>query len=295
MAEADPYRLAAGGELPVRLLYEDKPLAGALVVAIPAADPAAAQSARSDRGGRATFRLDQPGPLADQGGAHDPGAGGFRRRLGELLGVVDVRAAVGLSWGHQRPPLRRAIPVNDDQRREVHLLGRVAAGDGEAFAELFDRQSPLVLGALIRVLRSRAEAEEVLQEVFLQVWRDARRYVPERASPRGWLLMLARSRALDRLRSRQSREQREEAVAGGGGGAVAAPVGSARLEAEDRRRQVQAALGGLPDEQRRCIELAFFDGLTHTEIATRLAAPLGTVKSRVLLGMRKLRQALAAT
>ena len=186
--------------------------------------------------------------------------------------------------------------MNDEQRREVHLLGRVAAGDGEAFAELFDRQSPLVLGVLIRVLRSRAAAEEVLQEVFLQVWRDARRYVPERASPRGWLLMLARSRALDRLRSRQARELREEAVAGGVGAAAVAPaVGSARLEAEDRRRQVQAALGGLPEEQRRCIELAFFDGLTHTEIAARLAAPLGTVKSRLLLGMRKLRQVLATT
>lgn len=186
--------------------------------------------------------------------------------------------------------------MNDEQRREVHLLGRIAAGDRDAFTELFDRQSPLVLGVLTRVLRSRAEAEEVLQEVFLQVWRDARRYVPERASPRGWLLMLARSRALDRIRSRQAREQREEAVAGGGrGGAVAAAVGSARLEAEERRRQVQAALGGLPEEQRRCVELAFFDGLTHTEIAARLATPLGTVKSRVLLGMRKLRQVLVAT
>jgi RNA polymerase sigma-70 factor (ECF subfamily) len=187
--------------------------------------------------------------------------------------------------------------VNDDPRRDIHLMGRIAAGDRDAFAELFDRLAPTVLGVLGRALGGRAEAEEVLQEVFLQVWRDAGRYLPERATPRGWVLMLARSRALDRLRSGRASRAREEAVAAREGRAGAeppvAPVGTDRLEADERAGRVRSALAGLPDEQRRCIELAFYDGLTQAEIARRLGAPLGTVKSRLLLGMRKLRLALA--
>jgi RNA polymerase sigma-70 factor (ECF subfamily) len=175
------------------------------------------------------------------------------------------------------------------------LVGRISGGDQEAFARFFDLHAAAVLGVALRIVGTRGEAEEVLQEVFLQVWRQADRYEPDRSTPRGWLLLLARSRALDRLRRRDARGRHEqEAGADASFVRLESPLGTERLEAAERRDQVQSALNLLSQEQRRCIELAFFEGLTHTQIAERLAAPLGTVKSRILLGMNKLRQALSA-
>ena len=174
-------------------------------------------------------------------------------------------------------------------------MSRVAVRDGAAFARLFELHAPVTLGLLDRILGRRGEAEEVLQEVFLQVWMQADRYDDARSTPRGWILMLARSRALDRLRRRDSARRREEAAGEEAAAGVAVlPVGTERLERSERQSQVSSALGQLSPDQRRCIELAFFEGLTHTQIAERLEAPLGTVKSRILLGMNKLRQALSA-
>ncbi len=172
-------------------------------------------------------------------------------------------------------------------------MSRVAAHDGAAFTRLFEHHASVTLGLLSRILGRRMEAEEILQEVFLQVWTQADRYDADRSTPRGWILMLARSRALDRLRRRDSSRRREEAVSAEQDEAVS-PLGTERLESLERRRQVTGALEALSPEQRRCIELAFFEGLTHTQIAERLEAPLGTVKSRILLGMNKLRQTLSA-
>jgi RNA polymerase sigma-70 factor (ECF subfamily) len=125
------------------------------------------------------------------------------------------------------------------------------------------------------------------------VWTQAVRYDSDRATPRGWILMLARSRALDRLRRRDAARRRDEEAGDEQARlGIATPVGTERIEASERRDLVHSALGQLSPEQRRCIEMAFFDGLTHTQIAERLKAPLGTVKSRILLGMNKLRQAL---
>jgi RNA polymerase sigma-70 factor (ECF subfamily) len=176
---------------------------------------------------------------------------------------------------------------------DIHLLGSVRAGDREAFARLFDRHAPAVLGLLVRMLGSRGEAEEVLQEVFLQAWRQADRYEPARATPRGWLLVLARSRALDVVRSRESRQRRESELSAGVQ-ASAKPLGTERIEAAERREAVHWALDLLPVDQRRCIELAFFEGLSQSQIARHLDAPLGTIKSRIHLGMNKLREALGA-
>lgn len=179
--------------------------------------------------------------------------------------------------------------------QDAVLLGRVARGDSGAFATLFDRHSSVVLGLLVRMLGRRPEAEELLQEVFFQVWREAGRYRPDAASPKGWILMIARSRAVDRIRSRAARERREASAAGERPAPAAVePVGPERLERRERRTRVAAALATLPAEQRRAIEHAFFGGLTHREVAERLGEPLGTVKSRILLGMRKLREALEA-
>ncbi|MFN7963901.1 MAG: sigma-70 family RNA polymerase sigma factor [Thermoanaerobaculia bacterium] len=175
---------------------------------------------------------------------------------------------------------------------DAALLAEVAAGEASALATLYDQHSSRVLGLLHRMLGDGGEAEEVLQEVFLQVWRDAGHYRPERASVRGWILMLARSRALDRLKSDTARSRREEAVGCEDAARVVLPLGSARLERHEARRQVRGALATLPAEQRQALELAFFEGLTHTEVAARLGAPLGTVKSRILLGMRRLKKLL---
>lgn len=183
--------------------------------------------------------------------------------------------------------------MDERELEDRELMSRVAARDGAAFARLFELHAPVALGLLDRILGGRGEAEEVLQEVFLQVWMQADRYQADRSSPRGWLLMMARSRALDRLRRRESARRREEAAGEESGEAIPA-IGTERLESAERRRQVGSALGQLSPEQRRCIELAFFEGLSHRQIAERLEAPLGTVKSRILLGMNKLRQALSA-
>jgi len=184
--------------------------------------------------------------------------------------------------------------MDERETEDRALMSRVAARDGAAFARLFELHAPVALGLLSRILAERGEAGELLQEVFLQVWMQADRYDADRSSPRGWILMLARSRALDRRRRRESSRRREEIVGGESGGEEVQPLGTERLERRERQRQVSSALGLLTPDQRACIELAFFEGLTHTQIAERLAAPLGTVKSRILLGMQKLRQALSA-
>jgi RNA polymerase sigma-70 factor (ECF subfamily) len=200
------------------------------------------------------------------------------------------RRAAGWS-GAVRGGSSRSMESNAHE--DGYLMARVAAGDRDAFARLFDRHSPIVLGLLVRILGRRSEAEEILQEVFLQVWRQADRYEPGRSTPRGWLLVLARSRALDHLRSREARQRREAELSAESALRAEVPVGTAGLEASERRELVGSALERLPAEQRRCIELAFFEGLTQTQIASRLEAPLGTVKSRIHLGMSKLRQALS--
>ena len=179
------------------------------------------------------------------------------------------------------------------QDPDLHDLRKIAAGCGASLAAFYDRHAAMTMGLLCRILGDRNEAEEVLQEVFLQVWRDAHRYDPERATPRGWLLLIARSRALDRLRSTTSRQRREDEMMRSEGGRAIAPLGTRRLEQHERQRRIGSALERLPREQRQVIELAFYEGLTQTQMAAHLGAPLGTVKSRVLLAMKKLREILA--
>jgi RNA polymerase sigma-70 factor (ECF subfamily) len=142
------------------------------------------------------------------------------------------------------------------------------------------------------VLRDPEAAAEVLQEVFWQVWREAPQYDPARGSPEAWLVMRAKTRAIDRLRSIRRRDRTfvapvDESVARSSD----EPAENPAVVAEDRRL-VQTALAQLPEPQRRVIELAFFDGLTQSEIATRLGEPLGTVKTRARLGLERLRSAL---
>jgi RNA polymerase sigma-70 factor (ECF subfamily) len=178
------------------------------------------------------------------------------------------------------------------QDPDLYHLRKIAAGCGASLAAFYDRHASVAMGLLCRILGDRNEAEEILQEVFLQVWRDARRYDPDRSSPRGWLLLIARSRALDRRRGTMARRRREDESVRGDASRAVAPLGTSRLEHDESRQRIGSALDRLPPEQRRVIQLAFYEGLTQTQIAEFLGAPLGTVKSRALLAMKKLREML---
>jgi RNA polymerase sigma-70 factor (ECF subfamily) len=179
------------------------------------------------------------------------------------------------------------------QDHDVELLKAVAAKDDAALGQLYDRYRLILFGVLIRILNNREEAQDVLQEVFLQVWRRAADFDENRGRPFTWLVTLARSRGIDRLRSLASRE-RVATMAGAGAEAVE-DVSDAATDAirSEQRRVVNSALSQLPEEQKRPLMLAYFDGLTQSEIATQLGAPLGTVKTRMRSGMMKLRELLS--
>ena len=176
------------------------------------------------------------------------------------------------------------------QTADVELLKAVARGDEQALAQLYDSYRVILFGLLVRILNSREEAEDVLQEVFLQVWRRARDFDETRGKPFTWLVTLARSRAIDRLRSLGARDR----VAQASVREAAEEVSDAARDTfrSEQRALVTSALSQLPEEQKRPLVLAYFDGLTQSEIATKLGAPLGTVKTRMRAGMIKLRELL---
>ena len=177
---------------------------------------------------------------------------------------------------------------------DVELLKAVAASDERALAQLYDRYRLILFGVLVRILNNREEAEDVLQEVFLQVWRRAADFDANRGRPFTWLVTLARSRGIDRLRSIASRER--VAAMAGADNEVFEEVSDAATDAirSEERGVVNNALSQLPEEQKRPLMLAYFDGLTQSEIAAQLGAPLGTVKTRMRSGMIKLRELLSA-
>jgi RNA polymerase sigma-70 factor (ECF subfamily) len=174
---------------------------------------------------------------------------------------------------------------------EVVLLRAVARGDEKAFASLYDQYSAILFGLLLRILHSRPEAEDVLQEVFLQVWQRAASFDETRGRPFTWLVTLARSRAIDRLRSSNARERLATASAQDAPGEAFGDALADAFRAE-QSEVVQHALAAIPEEQRRALLLAYFEGLSQTEIATRLKEPLGTIKTRMRSGMTKLRELL---
>ena len=177
------------------------------------------------------------------------------------------------------------------QENDVELLKAIVARDEVALAQLYDRYRVILFGLLMRILNNREEAEDVLQEVFLQVWRKAEDFDEDRGRPFTWLVTLARSRGIDRLRTLGARERVAEASAR----EVPEEVSDAAADAfkSEQRGIVSDALAKLPDEQKRPLMLAYFDGLTQSEIATHLGAPLGTVKTRMRTGLMRLRELLA--
>jgi len=179
-------------------------------------------------------------------------------------------------------------PQLDDTAVDVALLSRIAARDAGAIAQLYDRHSRTLYSLILRILRDRSEAEEVLQEVFVRAWTRAETYERDLGSPVAWLVRIARNRAIDRLRANQARDR------AAGVAPVADPIESPERTASltERQRAVARALDGLPAEQRQLIEHAYFMGLSQSELAERFGLPLGTVKTRIRTGMMALRHAL---
>lgn len=189
------------------------------------------------------------------------------------------------------------VDVPEDEAAADHaaeLLVRVAGGDQTAFARLYDMLAPRVFGLILRVLVDRAQSEEVLQEVFLDVWQSAGAFAPNKGQGRSWVLTIAHRRAVDRVRSSQSSTDRDVRV---GLRDVHTPqegvVEQVELRIEGRR--VVRALGVLPDPQREAIVLSYFGGYSQSEIAALLGAPLGTIKTRMRDGLTRLRQEMGVT
>lgn len=180
-----------------------------------------------------------------------------------------------------------AAPVTKDTEDGV-LLSLVGQGDESAMAALFDRYSRVVYSVSLRVLRDPAAAEDVLQEVFMQIWRKPEALAANRGAVGGWLAVVARNRSIDVLRRRKPTDSVEDVV-------LASPYNLAQeAERNFMVERARSVIVGLPLEQRKTLEMAFFDGLTHSEIAETTGDPLGTVKTRIRTALLVLRKAMQA-
>jgi RNA polymerase sigma-70 factor (ECF subfamily) len=192
------------------------------------------------------------------------------------------------------PHYARAVDLDlVSARLGKHLLCDAAlAGNSLAFGAAYDEYAPVLYGLLLRIVRDPGDAQEILQETFLAGWKDARKFDASRGSELAWLISMARSRAIDRLRARQRRADREEDAA--------REISRVSSDVDDPvtfreiRTAVRSALQELPEAQRSALELAYFGGLSQSEIASRLNEPLGTIKTRTNLAMKKLRERLGA-
>jgi RNA polymerase sigma-70 factor (ECF subfamily) len=173
------------------------------------------------------------------------------------------------------------------------LIALTAQGDQAALATLYDRTSPQVFGFVLKILNNREAAEEVTLDVYTQVWRQAHTYDRIRGTPGAWLMTMARTRAIDRFRAQAAEHGRVESLDAAQLFVSDGETPEQDVAGQERRRYVQQALAVLTEEQRQAIVLAYFYGLSQSEIADKLRLPLGTVKTRIRLGMIKLREALA--
>jgi RNA polymerase sigma-70 factor (ECF subfamily) len=187
---------------------------------------------------------------------------------------------------YRETKLVNALPPSTED--DAALLAQVQRGDEQAMAALFDRYSKIVYSVALRVLRDPAAAEDVLQEIFMQIWRNPTSFIATRGSLGGWLAVVSRNRSIDALRRKRPTEQVEEM-------ALASNYNLAdEAERNSLMEKARGVIHLLPMEQRKTLEMAFFDGLTHSEIAEMTGDPLGTVKTRIRSGLTTLRKALTA-
>ena len=175
----------------------------------------------------------------------------------------------------------------EQDQADAQLLYAIARGDEQAFAALYDQYSSILFGLVFRILHTRPEAEDVLQEVSLQVWQQAPSFDPSRGRPFTWLVTLARSRAIDRLRATGSRERTAQ-KSGEEAPRIEEEAADVALLRDEEGSVVRRALAELSEEQRSTLLLAYLDGMSQTEIADRTGQPLGTVKTRTRAGLKKL-------
>lgn len=182
-------------------------------------------------------------------------------------------------------------PVEMTDARDRDLLRRISGGDRDSFRRLFARYAPTAMALAQRVVRQAHLAEETVQEAFLAVWRNPGGYDPDRGSVRAWLMSTVHHRAVDAVRREEAQRRRADQAIADAPGIVEDPADAIvdELDLPEERSQVRQAMGTLPAEQRRVIELMYFEGLSQSRIAEKLELPLGTVKSRTLLAMRRLR------
>jgi RNA polymerase sigma-70 factor, ECF subfamily len=201
------------------------------------------------------------------------------------------------SVGNTSLPLSKSIAAallpsferGKEKGRDRELLGRIAQGDVAALRVLYDEQAPRALSIARRILRSVEEAEDVVQETFLELWRRAPQFDGRKGGAVAWVITIARSRAIDRLRAAGTAGRAIEGVGTSPDAHPTVPLSPAEhTERRSTESRVADALAALPKEQRQAIELAYFDGLSQTEIATKTETPLGTVKMRVKLAISKL-------
>ena len=208
--------------------------------------------------------------------------------------ILDLSCGLERDAQVGREPVRPdAAPVDSERQRHVALVQRMAAGDEGALAEFYDAFSSALYGIALHAMRCQQDAEDVLQDAFLYLWRKAAAYNPQLSSPFSWAVLVVRHKSIDRIRSRQRVERIAER---------ALFERCAASDIDDRscveplfieqRKRVCAALDLLAEDQRRALELAFFSGLTHEEIAERTGTPLGTVKARIRRGMLCMRRSL---
>jgi RNA polymerase sigma-70 factor (ECF subfamily) len=185
-------------------------------------------------------------------------------------------------------------PEHDDRAVELDLLARVAKRERAAFEQLYDRYSNILYATAMKFLKEDADAQDVVQDVFIQIWDKAKLYDPAKGKPLTWALTLTRNRSIDRIRAIQRRTRlrddfEKETVADESAGIREALSG---VDASEKSQILRDAVGRLSPEQRKVIELAFFGGFTQSEIADRLGEPLGTVKARARRGLMKLKEIL---
>jgi RNA polymerase sigma-70 factor (ECF subfamily) len=190
------------------------------------------------------------------------------------------------------------VDVPEDGTEQVDhvgaLLERVAGGDQAAFADLYDMLSPRVFGLILRVLVDRAQSEEVLQEVFLELWQSAGHFAPNKGQGRSWVFMIAHRRAVDRVRSAQASADRDVRIGSRDVG-VAHDEVAEQVELKIEGARVAGAVGTLPAIQREAITLAYYGGYSQSEIAALLGVPLGTIKTRMRDGLSRLRTEMGVT
>lgn len=183
------------------------------------------------------------------------------------------------------------MEATPEQQLEMELLRRIAEGDRESFKTLYDRLSGILFAASLRVLNDQREAEDILQETFIQIWEKAHLYVPERGKPLTWALTLTRNKSIDRLRSLQRRARLRTEVESETEitNSMDQRDSSDEVDTLEKGKIIRDAVMQLSKEQREAIEMAYFGGLTQIEIASRLDQPLGTVKARIRRGMLRLK------